>query len=256
MKKFLTLALTLVMVFALAIPVMAWTGIGNGNRVFTIADGVVVVVTSDDYNVPSFTLTISEDAALGQLELRHSQSGDILFDARTDVAVGPVTFGPFAQGTVQYVWTPDAVVELDWSRLSYAIQRWNEIYRDRYTVNSLYVLDYAFIAGWNIYYANPYRVNATQEEINAKADAILDAIYDLETRGALLGRIEHADITAGLSLTGNVLTLTFEGNVFTLSTTANNMNQSGSIDIGGGYTLIFDIRGNGTNISYFSVVRN
>jgi DNA-directed RNA polymerase subunit RPC12/RpoP len=58
-----------------------------------------------------------------------------------------------------------------------------------------------------------------------------------------------------LVLSGNVLTLVIDGREFVLSTNANNRNISGEIPLGDGCFLKFDIKGNGSNIKQFEVVK-
>jgi hypothetical protein len=58
-----------------------------------------------------------------------------------------------------------------------------------------------------------------------------------------------------LSLVGKTLTLIIDGRAFVLSTNANNCNISGEIDLGDGYFLKFDIKGNGSNVKEFKVVK-
>ena len=57
-----------------------------------------------------------------------------------------------------------------------------------------------------------------------------------------------------LHLNGKVLTLVIDGREFVLSTNANNRNIEGEIDLGDGYFLKFDIKGNGSNIKMFNIV--
>gem|GEM_PF-3062686 len=57
-----------------------------------------------------------------------------------------------------------------------------------------------------------------------------------------------------LVLTGKTLTLVIDGKEFVLSTNANNRNISGEIYLGDGYWLVFDIKGNGSNIKDFKIV--
>ncbi len=58
-----------------------------------------------------------------------------------------------------------------------------------------------------------------------------------------------------LVLDGKVMKLVFDDREFVLSTSANNLNQEGEVDLGGGYFLVFDIAGNGKNVKTFNVVQ-
>jgi len=58
-----------------------------------------------------------------------------------------------------------------------------------------------------------------------------------------------------LRLNGKVLTLIIDGREFTLSTNANNRNVDGEIALGNGHFLRFDIKGNGSNVKVFEVVK-
>jgi DNA-directed RNA polymerase subunit RPC12/RpoP len=58
-----------------------------------------------------------------------------------------------------------------------------------------------------------------------------------------------------LVLSGKTLMLIVDGKAVVLSTSANNMNQSGQVDLGDGYVLVFDIKGNGSNVKTFSVIK-
>lgn len=58
-----------------------------------------------------------------------------------------------------------------------------------------------------------------------------------------------------LILNNKVLTLVIDGREFILSTKASNRNISGEITLGDGYFLKFDIKGNGTNIKVFEIVK-
>ena len=61
------------------------------------------------------------------------------------------------------------------------------------------------------------------------------------------------DITT--AQTRKVLTLVIDGREFILSTNANNLNISREINLGDGYYLVFDIKGNGSNIKDFRIIR-
>ena len=58
-----------------------------------------------------------------------------------------------------------------------------------------------------------------------------------------------------LRLDGKTLTLVLDGREFVLSTSANNRNISGEIALGDGYYLVFDLKGNGSNIKEFRIVQ-
>ena len=74
-----------------------------------------------------------------------------------------------------------------------------------------------------------------------------------EIAAELLGGLSDAEITAGLSLVDGVMKLTVGDNMFVLMADAKNLNQTGELDLGDGYWLVFDIAGNGSNIKSFSV---
>ena len=58
-----------------------------------------------------------------------------------------------------------------------------------------------------------------------------------------------------LRLEGKTLTLVIDGREFVLSTNANNRNISGEIYLGDGYYLVFDFKGNGSNVKDFRIIR-
>ena len=58
-----------------------------------------------------------------------------------------------------------------------------------------------------------------------------------------------------LWLNGKVLTLVIDGRAIVLSTSANNRNISGEVAIGDGFFLRFDLKGNGSNIKIFEVIK-
>lgn len=100
----------------------------------------------------------------------------------------------------------------------------------------------------------------SQEEFEARLGQINIARNIAHAEGLLvfnnayfLRDLSNANITAGLTLTEKTLTLSFGERTITLSTNANNKNQSGTIDIGDGYVLVFEIAGNGGNIKTFQV---
>jgi len=58
-----------------------------------------------------------------------------------------------------------------------------------------------------------------------------------------------------LFLDGKTLWLVIDGKALVLSTSANNRNVSGEVALGDGYFLKFDLKGNGSNIKTFEVVK-
>ena len=71
----------------------------------------------------------------------------------------------------------------------------------------------------------------------------------------LAGREKNGLSPANLVLEGKVLKLVIEGVEIVLSDKANNRNIEGEVDLGGGYFLKFDIKGNGSNIKIFEVYK-
>ncbi|MCL2121402.1 MAG: InlB B-repeat-containing protein, partial [Clostridiales bacterium] len=60
---------------------------------------------------------------------------------------------------------------------------------------------------------------------------------------------------SNLILSGKTLTLSIDGREFVLSENANNRNISGEIALGDGYYLVFDIKGNGSNMKEFRIIQ-
>ena len=67
------------------------------------------------------------------------------------------------------------------------------------------------------------------------------------------GNVANLDLRENLNLTGRTLELVVEDRVIVLSSNANNANVSGSIPLDDGSILIFDIKGNGSNIKEFRI---
>ena len=65
--------------------------------------------------------------------------------------------------------------------------------------------------------------------------------------------VDDMNLRENLSLTGRTLSLVVGDREIVLSTNANNANVSGSILLEDGSTLIFDIKGNGSNIKEFRI---
>jgi hypothetical protein len=78
---------------------------------------------------------------------------------------------------------------------------------------------------------------------------------DGQIAAELLQGLSNGEVAAGLTLSGGVMTLTVDGNVFVLKTGVNNLNQSGKVDLGDGYFLVFDIAGNDSNIKWFYILQ-
>ena len=69
------------------------------------------------------------------------------------------------------------------------------------------------------------------------------------------GILSNGLSTDNLVLNGRVLSLVIDGREFILSTNASNRNIDGEIAIGDGFYLVFDIKGNGSNVKEFKVVK-
>jgi len=81
---------------------------------------------------------------------------------------------------------------------------------------------------------------------------ITDAEF-LQERAA--GIIKNGLSQNNLHFDGKILTLVIDGREFVLSTNANNRNIDGQISLGDGCYLVFDIKGNGSNIKVFEVIK-
>ncbi|MDR1992849.1 MAG: cohesin domain-containing protein [Nitrososphaerota archaeon] len=89
-----------------------------------------------------------------------------------------------------------------------------------------------------------------------KLDTTITELLQSITRDVLNAKKGFDDLNnVNLVLTGKTLTLVVDGREIVLSTNANNKNQSGQIDLGDGYKLVFDIKGNGSNVKEFSVIK-
>jgi len=91
-------------------------------------------------------------------------------------------------------------------------------------------------------------------------DKYTEAIPKLiKADSAFLKSVAPAVLRSGLNpdtqlyLVGKTLWLVIDGKGIILSTNANNRNVSGSVAIGDGGTLTFDLKGNGSNIKTFAV---
>jgi len=100
------------------------------------------------------------------------------------------------------------------------------------------------------YYNTP--AEGMQELVDAAEQAIYDAFAGLVTKADFINGLTNAQIQAGLKLNGKVITLDVGGDIYTLSTNANNLNQSGTVKTNG-VTITFDIKGNGSNIKLFAI---
>ncbi len=58
-----------------------------------------------------------------------------------------------------------------------------------------------------------------------------------------------------LVISGKTLKLVFDDREIVLSTNANNKNQKGEVYLGNGYWLVFDIKGNGSNVKEFRIIK-
>ena len=110
--------------------------------------------------------------------------------------------------------------------------------------------------------ANSFNIVVTAENGTTKTYTVVvtrEAPSDISDAEFL--RERAADILKnGLSkdnlrLEGKTLTLVIDGREFVLSTNANNRNISGEIYLGDGYYLVFDFKGNGSNVKDFRIIR-
>jgi len=74
-------------------------------------------------------------------------------------------------------------------------------------------------------------------------------------KDAAAGILKNGLTADQLVLAGKELVLVIDGREFVLSTNANNRNVSGEIDLGDGYYLVYDIKGNGSNIKEFKIIQ-
>ena len=90
--------------------------------------------------------------------------------------------------------------------------------------------------------------------VNAKPDPpeTTDAEFLLERAAEIL---RNGLSKENLRLEDNVLILVIDGREFILSTVANNRNMDGEIYLGDGYYLVYDIKGNGSNVKDFKIIR-
>jgi DNA-directed RNA polymerase subunit RPC12/RpoP len=100
------------------------------------------------------------------------------------------------------------------------------------------------------------RCGETRTEPIPKPGTTIAELLQSITRDVLSAKKGFDDLNnVNLVLTGKTLTLVVDGREIVLSTNANNKNQSGQIDLGDGYNLVFDIKGNGSNVKEFSVIK-
>jgi len=105
-----------------------------------------------------------------------------------------------------------------------------------------------------------YIDNWLQEVFEFTGGVVEPPPITVETDAEFLQNRATSILNNGLSqdnliLEGSVLKLAIDGREFILSTTANNRNIDGEIAIGDGYYLVFDIKGNGSNIKEFKVIK-
>jgi hypothetical protein len=104
--------------------------------------------------------------------------------------------------------------------------------------------------GWDVNFSN-VTSNLTVTAVYT-GKTITNAEFLQERASGILKNGLNQD---NLRLNGKILTLVIDGREFVLSTNANNLNISGEINIGDGYYLVFDIKGNGSNIKDFRIIR-
>ena len=80
-----------------------------------------------------------------------------------------------------------------------------------------------------------------------------DDVEFLQERAA--GIIKNGLNQSNLVLNGKILKLDIDGRSFILSNNANNRNIEGEISLDDDYKLVFDIKGNGSNIKIFKIIK-
>jgi len=127
-------------------------------------------------------------------------------------------------------------------------------FETRLVFANFYAKGFTFLMGPGSDYADAEVKLASvwQEEIDALVEEGYAAIAGLVTKADLINNLTDVQINAGLKIDGKVLTLNVGGDIYTLSTNANNLNQSGTVTTNG-VTIQFDIKGNGSNIKLFAI---
>lgn len=137
----------------------------------------------------------------------------------------------------------------DYTAVNAAIESAKALNKDLYTEES-----------WNKLQASIESVKfydlRFQNTVDGFAAAVYEAIGDL---AVFLDGITNDVFSKGLENNlvkdGKTIKLVFGNREYILSENANNVNISGEIELGDGYYLIFDIKGNGKNIKAFEVIR-
>ena len=236
MKRLLSLALVFALVLAMSVPALAAGNLySTANEWYYTAESNGIVTVSD--NKEAFTYEVSVgDNFLG---LQNDYVGQLEFLGFEHVCVWvEITVEPTCtlQGYTTNVCEDDCGAvwgywwnytdELGHDFASYTWDGWGWWASD------------CSRCDWEGYISYDPNFFKTEGEIKA---GILEALSDTE-------------ISAGLSLSDGVLTLTIGDNVFVLvASGANNVNVTGEIDLGDGWFLVFDIAGNGSNIKGFYV---
>ena len=233
MKKVFALVLTAVMAFALAVPVMAAPEKSNPNQDFTgltetaydLPEECVVDVTEE--GVPILTVPVGYDLKI------------------------PITFTNNADRGL-----PQLSIWVNGEQAAY----WGAVSKGE---SVTYVIDVDTSAeGTYLYFVEIWtrRGNPNYEDVGVGA-AIIIVEGEPESDGgeksdaALLMDLTSDEITKGLKLNEKGMVLAAGGREFVLCAGAKSLNQKGTVDLGDGYFLIFDIAGNGKHIKQFDITK-
>ena len=225
MKKFLVVLLTLTMVFAFTLTAMAAPFKDNPNQNF---DGFVeidviapgdAVVAGDEAQIAITIVNGEKDRGLPQISLWVNGEQVAFYEE--------ITKG----GSVTYM------IDVDTSAAGeqvFDIAVWTRIDNKNFA---------------DELYAETVTVTVVEPEKTA-GEILLDFIVDNPKIFANGGD----GLAAYLSIVNGKITVTI-GDLAIELTAGNNLNVAGSVDLGGGYILNFDIAGNGKTVKVFEIVK-
>jgi hypothetical protein len=98
-----------------------------------------------------------------------------------------------------------------------------------------------------------YTVNVTREQIpqaGTDLELLRRITADLQNAKKGFDDLKYVDLV----LEGKTLKLVVGNTEIILATNVNNKNVSGEVDLGNGYRLVYDIKGNGSNVKEFTII--